>query len=123
MGMPRYFCLYVERIEKHGFAKQNANLSVNGWQVRVRAGATVAPGDPLRLHHERSVFCLPKGTSFNDIRSLRSRMIYASHMIYPLGRDIRLRRIKGTDIISCLRKQIYHTERQHGISCGEAVYH
>ena len=34
-----YGAFFVERIEQDGFAKQNANLSVNGWQGRVRAGA------------------------------------------------------------------------------------
>ena len=59
-----------------------------------------------------------KVVSFNDIRSLSERVIYPAGMISANADDIRLRAYEGTDIISCLRKQIYHTVRQHGISYG-----
>ena len=43
-------CLSVTRLEKGGFAKQNANLPVDGWRARVRAGETVSPGKSCHPH-------------------------------------------------------------------------
>ena len=61
---------------------------------------------------------------FNDIRSLRSRMIYASHMIYPAGMIYACGCIwNGYYIMLGAKRRVYHAVRQRSISYGEAVYH
>lgn len=69
------------------------------------------------LTHERNLICLQNQVSFNDIRSLTERVIYASHMIYPAGMIYACGRMK--------ERILYHiaTKEQYIMPCVSAAYH